>query len=279
MQSVLVTGGTGYLGRHLVAQLLADGVKRVCVYSRGEYAQATMRRHLEDDPRVRWFIGDVRDRDRLERAMYDVDAVIHAAALKRIEVGAYCPDEMTETNVRGSQNVIWAAERTEVEKVVFVSSDKAFEPVSPYGLTKALAESLFLSANELYPHGPRCAAVRYGNIWCSTGSVVPTWWDMLQKGARRVPVTSPYATRFFMRASEAVALVLGTLREMKGGEVAVPTLPAYRVSDLAEAMGAEMDVRGLPAHEKLHESMAAENCSADARRMTVQELREELRNG
>lgn len=274
--SVLVTGGTGYLGKHLVDQLLADGCERICVYSRGEYAQSVMRRELGEDSRLRWFIGDVRDRDRLYRAMHGIDWVIHAAALKRIEVGAYCPDEMVATNVTGSQNVIWAAEATGVEKVLFVSSDKAFEPVSPYGQTKALAESLFTSANQIYPHGPRCSIVRYGNIWNSTGSIVPTWRSILDTGTRTVPVSSLECTRFFMRVSEAVELVLGTIRTMKGGEIAVPELPAYCVRDLVTAFDAVPDVRGLPPHEKLHESMAAGNCSDGARLMRVQELREEL---
>jgi FlaA1/EpsC-like NDP-sugar epimerase len=274
--SVLVTGATGFLGQNLVRQLLADGCERVCVYSRGEYAQSVMRRALQDDPRVRWFIGDVRDRDRILRAMHGVQWVIHAAALKRIEVGAYCPDEMVATNVAGSQNVIWAAEASDVSKVLFISSDKAFEPISPYGQTKALAESLFISANEIYPHGPRCAVVRYGNIWCSTGSIVPTWREMIAGGAASVPVTDPRCTRFFMRVSEAVELVLGTLRTMKGGEIAVPTLPAYRVHDLAEALGVGMEIKGLPLHEKLHESMDVGNCSANACRMSVDELRREL---
>lgn len=276
-ESVLITGGTGFLGQNLTWRLLENGVKRVCVYSRGEFAQAKMRRAMYDSERIRWFIGDVRDRDRLERAMYDCDAVIHAAALKRIEVGAYNPDEMVATNVNGTQNVIWAAERTRVKKVLFVSSDKAFEPISPYGQTKALAESLVLTADQIYPRGPRFAVCRYGNIWNSTGSIVPTWKEMIGAGASRVPVTDPECTRFFMRVSQAVDLVLGTLDTMAGGEVAIPDLPAYRVGDLAAAMGVEMDVRGLPEHEKRHESMGPGHCSETARRMAISELEAELR--
>ena len=276
LNSVLITGGTGFLGQNLTWRLLENGVKRVCVYSRGEFAQAKMRRAMYDSERIRWFIGDVRDRDRLERAMHGVDYVIHAAALKRIEVGAYNPDEMVATNVNGTQNVIWAAERAKVRKVLFVSSDKAFEPCSPYGQTKALAESLVLTANDMYPNGPRFAVCRYGNIWNSTGSIVPTWKELIAIGATHVPVTDPDCTRFFMRVSEAVDLVLGTLETMVGGEVAIPELPAYRVGDLAAAMGVKMDVRGLPEHEKLHESMGPSNCSLGARRMAVSELEAEL---
>jgi UDP-N-acetylglucosamine 4,6-dehydratase len=235
-----------------------------------------MRRAFGDDARLRWFIGDVRDRDRLERAFESVQAVIHAAALKRIEVGAYCPEEMIETNVRGSQKVIWAARRAGVGKVLLVSSDKAFEPISPYGLSKALAEYLFTTANDTSPYGPRFAVVRYGNVWRSTGSVVPTWQEMIDGGADEVPVTSPDATRFFMRLDEAVALVLGTLKSMTGGEVEVPELPAYRVGDLVEALGVRMKVVGLPGHEKMHESMRPDLVSSAARRMSVAELREAL---
>jgi UDP-N-acetylglucosamine 4,6-dehydratase len=205
-----------------------------------------------------------------------VGAVIHAAALKRIEVGAYNPGEMVKTNVTGSQNVIEACRRHDVRRVLLVSSDKAFEPISPYGQTKALAESLFLTANAIYPQGPRFAVVRYGNVWCSTGSVVPTWKEMLAKGEHTLPVTDPDATRFFMRLSEAVALVTDTMRDMTGGEVNVPTLPAYRVADLVEAFGASMQVVGMNRWEKKHESMADGVRSDIARRMSIDELSGEL---
>lgn len=277
MNSVLITGGTGYLARGLVRQLLADGCQRICLYSRGEFAQATMRAEFDSDRRLRWFIGDVRDRDRLERAMEGVDAVIHAAALKRIEVGAYDPDEMVATNVTGSQNVIWAARRTGVVRALLVSSDKAFEPVSPYGQTKALAESLFIRANEVTPRGPRFAVCRYGNVAGSTGSVIPTWRAILANGGdRKVPVTDLDCTRFYMRLDEAVTLVLKTLREMRGGELVVPNLPAFRLGDLAEAMHAVPKIIGLGPFEKLHEGMAPGNTSDVARRMSVEEIREAI---
>ena len=257
-------------------RLLDDGCPRVCVYSRGEFAQALMRREFKEDARIRWFIGDVRDRDRLERAMSGCEAVIHAAALKRIEVGAYNPDEVVETNVRGSQNVVWAARRSRVSKVLLVSSDKAFEPVSPYGQTKAIAETLFLAANDTDPYGPRFSVVRYGNVWGSTGSVVPTWREMIKAGETSVPVTHPDCTRFFMRIDEAVKLVLGTLADMRGGELNVPELPAYRVGDLASAMGVEARVVGLREWEKMHEAMRPGLSSDRAPRMSVEDLRAAL---
>lgn len=271
-RGVLITGGSGFLGHALVEKLLADGCERICIYSRGEYAQARMRMEFGDDQRLRWFIGDVRDVDRLERAMQSVCSVIHAAALKRIETGAMNPDEMVKTNVLGSLNVINAARRTEVSKVLLVSSDKAFEPVSPYGQSKAIAESLFLTANDPQ-YGPRFAVVRYGNVSGSTGSVIPMWREAISKG-KPITVTDPDCTRFYMTRQQAAALVLDTLTCMKGGELAVPDLPAYRLGDLVTALDAPDVILGkLCDFEKRHESMSAGNSSDQARRLSVPELR------
>jgi FlaA1/EpsC-like NDP-sugar epimerase len=274
MHSVLITGGTGFFGRAFARRLL-DGnlAERVCIFSRDEYRQSLLRRDFGDDSRLRWFVGDVRDRDRLARAMADVDVVVHAAALKRIEVGYYNPDEMIKTNVLGSMNVIDAATAAHVEKAVLLSSDKAFEPVSPYGQSKALAEALFLAANRTH-RGPRFAVTRYGNVAGSTGSVIPTWRRILEQSPA-VPVTDPDCTRFWMTIDEAVDLVLDTIERMPD-EPAIPELPAFRLGDLAEAMGAFMDVRGIGAWEKRHESMCSGNSSDRARRMTVAELGEAL---
>jgi len=282
MKSVLITGGSGAFGTACARRLLTShspGPGRIVILSRGEHRQADMERELRDlDPkeRLRFFVGDVRDRDRLRRAMEGIEVAIHAAALKRIEVGAYNPLEVKKTNIDGAANVVEAATDAGVERVVGLSSDKAYQPVSPYGTSKAFAESLFLAANNTSgSHGPRFAVTRYGNIWNSTGSVVPTWKSILKTGSV-VPVTDPECTRFFMTLTEAVDLVLRTAETMKGGETVIPTLPAYRLGDLAEAMGAKMDVRGLPAWEKRHESMGPGNSSDKARRMTVAELREQL---
>lgn len=272
MKSVLITGGTGSFGRAFTQRLLKGGIERIAILSRGEHAQAEMRESV-GDPRVRFFVGDVRDRDRLRRAFAGVDCVVHAAALKRIEVGHYNPTEMVETNIGGARNVIEAAIDAGVSKVVALSTDKAWQPISPYGQSKALAETMFRSA---YQGGPVFAVTRYGNVWNSQGSVVPKWRDIL-KVSNIVPVTDPDATRFFMRMDEAVDLVLDTIRTMKGGELNIPTLPAYRLGDLAEAMGAQMNVIGLPEYEKKHEGMCEGNTSDKARRMTVDELREVLR--
>jgi UDP-N-acetylglucosamine 4,6-dehydratase len=283
VSSYLITGGGGALGtafvRHLLTRTTAE---RIVVFSRGEFRQHQMARELadldRDNQRLRFFIGDVRDRDRLRRAMRGINIVIHAAALKRIEVGQYNPIEMVKTNVDGAINVIEAAQDAGVEQVVGISSDKAFEPVSPYGHSKAMAESLFLAANNTSGWtGPKFAVCRYGNVWNSTGSVVPLWRGMIRGGAKTVPVTDPDCTRFFMRMQEAVDLIMDTIKMMSGGEMAIPVLPAYRLGDLAEAMEVNMNVIGLPKWEKRHESMAAGNSSDKARRMTVKELKEELR--
>ena len=256
---------------------MRDGLaSRICIFSRGEYRQFTMRKQFKDDPRLRFFIGDVRDRWRLTRAMEGCDTVVHAAALKRIEVGHYNPTEMVKTNIDGAINVIEAAQDAKVKKVVALSSDKAFQPVSPYGQSKALSESIFLAARNATPaSGPRYAVCRYGNVWGSTGSVGPTWSQMLEDGETHVPITDPECTRFFMRMDQAVDLVLQTIAVMPD-EIAIPTLPAYRLGDLAEAMGAKTITVGLPKWEKLHESMDENNCSKDARRMSIEELRAAL---
>lgn len=268
---VLITGGAGFLGHALVERLFADGCERICIYSRSESRQFEMRQRFGNDERLRWFIGDVRDRDRLERAMQGVAYVIHAAALKRIEVGAENPDEMVKTNVLGSMNVIEAARRTNVAKALLVSSDKAYEPKSPYGQSKAIAESLFLQANIPY-RDPRFAVVRYGNVAGSTGSVITRW----RAASGEVEITDPEVTRFWMSREEAASLVVDTLKTMRGGEIAIPDLPAFRLGDLAEAMGVKTRRTALGDFEKKHESMDSRRCSADAPRLTVDDLRARL---
>jgi len=273
--SILVTGGTGFFGRNFVRRLLdAKLSERICILSRSEHAQADLRADLNDDERLRFFIGDVRDQSRLRRAMTEVDVVVHAAALKRIEVGAYNPVEMIRTNVDGTINVIEAAQDAGVKKVLFISSDKAWQPCSAYGQSKALAEAAILAANNtVSASGPRFASVRYGNVWASAGSIVPKWQKMIASGSRIVPVTDPDCTRFYMTIDEAVGLVLDTVATMKGGELAIPDLPAYRVGDLVTAMDASPSILGLPAWEKKHEGMADGKTSDVARRMSVADLR------
>lgn len=279
---ILITGGTGAFGRAFSRYLLHESstYDRVVIYSRGEFQQHLMSQELsplDKKKRLRFFIGDIRDRDRLRRAMHECSTVVHAAALKRIEVGHYNPDEMIKTNVDGAMNVVGAALDSEVKKVVLLSSDKAYQPVSPYGLSKAMAESLFINANNMRGwNGPVFMVCRYGNVWNSTGSVVPIWKSLIADGATSVPVTDPDCTRFFMRMDEAIALVVNTIRKMNPREISIPTLPAYRLGDLAEAMRVDMEITGLPKWEKKHESMSDGNSSDLARRMSIEELRREL---
>lgn len=279
--SILVTGGTGSFGRAFVHFLLhKTNVQRICVYSRGEHAQAAMRQQFDNDPRLRFMVGDVRDAARLERAMHGVDAVVHAAALKRIEVGQYNPDEMVKTNVLGTMNAIESAcKAPSVRFVVGLSTDKAYEPASPYGHSKALAEALLLAANITHAKGPKFSVIRYGNVWGAQGSVVPLWRELIAQGHKYVPVTDPDCTRFCMHISDAVQSVWELLEEMNGGELVIPTwLPAYRLGDLAEAMGVGVDIKGLPSWEKMHESMRHDLCSKDAFRLSVDDLKWWLEN-
>lgn len=264
---ILITGGSGFLGRALTKRWRDEHT--VCIYSRSESSQAA----LEPHPNVRCFIGDVRDLARLRRAMERCEVVIHAAALKRIEVGRYNPGEMAKTNILGTMNVIEAAQDAKVSKVLYVSTDKAWQPVSAYGRSKAIAEDLILAANDQVPyHRPKFAVVRYGNVMGSTGSVIPRW----RATDGRVTVTDPDATRFWMSVDEAVQLIHQTVETMQGGEVAIPDLPAFRLGDLAEAMGKDYDVTKLPPWEKKHEGMVDGVTSDVARRMSVDEIRERL---
>ena len=264
--SVLITGGSGTIGTALAKILLARGEPRVCILSRGEATQARMREAMPDE-RLRFFVGDVRDRQRLRRAMQGCETVYHCAALKRIEVGAYNPIEMVRTNVDGSVNVIEAAMDAGVARVVHCSTDKAHEPVSPYGYSKALADTLFLAANEYTP-GTRFEIVRLGNVAGSTGSVIPTWREAIAAG-RPVQITSSECTRFWMSPEQAAeALISGDSPE---------ELPAYSLYDLWDAMGRPACIcTGLRPFEKKHELLREGYSSANAQRMSVQELREAI---
>lgn len=287
MTDVLITGGTGSFGKDFVKRLLEQSTaERICVYSRDEFKQAVMREELKDDQRLRFFIGDVRDRERLQHAMDSVGVVVHAAALKRVEVGEYNPTEMVKTNVLGAMNVIEAAKQASIgygnphpRRVVMLSTDKACAPVNTYGATKLVAEKLFLNANNTVRNeiGPLFSVTRYGNVAGSTGSVIPFWRSLIAAGATEVPVTDPDCTRFWMLMSEAVDLVMTTVETMKGGERNIPILPAYRLGDLAEAMGVKMKIVGMRPGEKMHESMEEGASSDVTRRMSVDELREGLK--
>lgn len=280
MSSILITGGSGFFGQHFTRHLLNNYPQfdRICIYSRSEHVQAAMRDSFSDDEqkRLRFFVGDVRDKERLTRAMRGCTYVVHAAALKRIEVGNYAPDEIIKTNILGTMNAIDAAAYNGVSRFVFISSDKAWQPISPYGQSKALGESLVLNANNMFgTFGPKFTAIRYGNVWGSTGSIVPKWKKLIADGAIEVPVSDPECTRFYLSINEAVREVALMLFGVCTHDLLIlDHLPAYRLGDLAEAMGAKhLKITGLPKWEKIHEGMGDGITSDVARRMTVEELK------
>ena len=272
MKSVLITGGSGSFGQAFTKRLLSDPkVERIAILSRNEHAQAEMRDKFSDD-RLRFFIGDVRDYTRLRRAFDGVDVVIHAAALKRIEVGFYNPNEMVKTNILGTMNVVEAAMDARVRRVVGLSSDKAWQPISAYGQSKALAETILLNANNQTPKGgPTFRVCRYGNVAGSRGSVIPKWKELKKMGIDTVPVSDPNCTRFWMFMDEAVDLVLSATRA-DDEKILIPKLPAFKLGDLAEVMGLRKKVTGLPPWEKMHEGMDEGNTSDIAPRMSPAEL-------
>ena len=268
--SLLITGGTGTIGAALASDALRRGWKRVCIFSRDEYKQAMLRESMPD-VRLRWFLGDVRDRARLRRALEGVDTVIHAAALKRVEAGEYNPGEFVQTNVMGTLNLIEAAHDAGVERVVGVSTDKALNPQNAYGATKLLMEKVLLAANNARgDHGPMFAVTRFGNVAGSRGSVVDLW-----RGRRSVLLTDRRCTRYWLREQDALTIIWQALAIMPL-EPLVPILRAYALPDLAEAMGAAWEEVGLRPGESLHEQMRDGESSETAPRMTVEEIRLEL---
>jgi UDP-N-acetylglucosamine 4,6-dehydratase len=258
--SVLVTGGTGSFGKAFLRHLLDEqDPRRVVVFSRDELKQFEVRRMFGDDPRLRWFIGDVRDRDRLRRAMHGVDYVVHAAALKQVDTAEYNPFEYIATNVNGSENVVEAAIDNGVKKVVALSTDKASSPINLYGATKLCADRMFVSANHYAAHHEtRFSVVRYGNVMGSRGSVIPLFRGLAERG-ESLPITDKRMTRFWITLPQAVRFVVDSFDLMHGGELYVPRIPSMRVVDLAEAVapGSSTHEIGIRPGEKLHEEMIA----------------------
>ena len=263
--SWLVTGGTGSFGNAFIRRILDDGARRVVVLSRDELKQADMAREFNDD-RLRFFIGSVVDRERVELAMQGVDYVVHAAAMKRIDTCEANPDEAAQTNVWGSRAVAHACIGTGVKRAVFLSTDKASSPNTLYGFTKAVAERMWIQSNVYAAGGPtRLAATRYGNIIGSRGSVIPLWQEQAKSGP--LTITDPSMTRFWMRLTQAVDLVLLAFREMRGGEVFVPKIPSATMATVAQAVApnADWDVIGIRRGEKLHEILISEDEARDTR--------------
>jgi UDP-N-acetylglucosamine 4,6-dehydratase len=267
--SVLITGGTGSFGRRFVKTLLATSTpQKVIVFSRDELKQYEMQREFPDK-RMRFFIGDVRDRDRLMMAMGGVDYVVHAAALKQVSAAEYNPLECIKTNIHGAQHVIEAALACGVKKVIGLSTDKAASPINLYGATKLAADKLFVAANNITGrHMTRFAVVRYGNVVGSRGSVVPLFKQLIDEGASHLPITDERMTRFWITLQQGVDFVVASLSRMHGGEVFVPKIPSVRISDVAEAMapGIPTKIIGIRPGEKLHEMM----CPQDDSRLTIE---------
>ena len=266
--SVLITGGTGSLGKSLVHYLLTETkARRIAVFSRDELKQHDLRIHFKDDPRLRWFLGDIRDLGRLKRAFHGVDFVIHAAALKQVDTGEYNPMEFIKTNVLGSQNVIDASIDAGVKRVVALSTDKASSPINLYGATKLTADKLFVAANNYsYTYGTTFSVVRYGNVMGSRGSVIPFFKNLAAQGMP-LPITDLRMTRFWISIEDAVKFVIDSLEMMTGGELYVPRIPSMKIVDLAHAVSADSKLEeiGMRPGEKLHEEMI----SADDSRRTI----------
>lgn len=260
-KSILITGGTGSFGKRFSAYLIKNySPKKVIIYSRDELKQFEMQQHF-NAPCMRYFIGDVRDKERLISAMRDVDYVVHAAALKQVPAAEYNPNECIKTNIYGAQNVIDAAIAADVSRVIALSTDKAANPVNLYGATKLASDKLFVAANNISgATGPRFAVVRYGNVVGSRGSVVPFFRQLLNEGVTKLPVTHAEMTRFWITLDEGVEFVVKNFQRMQGGEIFVPKIPSIRIIDLVESISGnrEYDLVGIRPGEKLHEVMVPE---------------------
>ena len=257
--TILLTGGTGSFGHEMTNFILQNfNIRKLIIYSRDEMKQWEMAKLFQADPRIRFFIGDVRDRERLYRAMNGVDYVIHAAATKIVPTAEYNPFECVKTNVFGAMNVVDACIDNEVQKVVALSTDKASNPINLYGATKLTSDKLFISGNAYSgEHGSKFSVVRYGNVMGSRGSVIPFFLKLKNEGQVKLPITDARMTRFMMTLSEAVKLVLLAFEDMIGGEIYVKKNKSMRVVDIAQAVAKEMqhEIIGIRPGEKLHEQM------------------------
>ena len=268
-KSILITGGTGSFGKKYVKTLLANyKPRRLIVFSRDELKQYEMQQDFSA-PCMRYFIGDVRDQQRLIQAMRGVDYVIHAAALKQVPAAEYNPMECIKTNIYGAENVIHAALENEVDKVIALSTDKAANPINLYGATKLASDKLFVAANNMAGgHKTKFSVVRYGNVVGSRGSVVPFFNKLIAQKAADLPITDVRMTRFWISLQQGVDFVLKNFERMHGGEIFVPKIPSVRIVDLAKAMAPDMphQVIGIRPGEKLHEVM----CPADDSHLTLE---------
>lgn len=259
-KSILITGGTGSFGRALAKKLLSHSeCQKVIIFSRDEWKQWEMRQSdpIFNHPKIRYFLGDVRDTDRLARAFHDVDIIVHAAALKQVPAAEYNPSEFIKTNVMGAMNVIDQAINCGVEKVIALSTDKSVNPINLYGATKLCSDRLFIAGNSYVgARGyPQLSVVRYGNVLGSRGSVIPLWQNMIAEGATSLPITDKRMTRFWITLDQSVDFVIQSLNHMRGGEVFIPKIPSMRIEDLAKAVAPTLahTYTGIREGEKLHE--------------------------
>jgi len=258
--NILITGGTGSLGNELIKFFIREvNFKKLIIFSRDELKQSEMKKIYKDE-RLRWFIGDVRDLERLKLAFHQVDIVIHAAALKQVDTGEYNPMEFVKTNILGSQNIISAAIDRNVPKIINLSTDKASSPINLYGATKLTADKLFIAANNYSQnYGVSFSVVRYGNVMASRGSVIPFFKKLIEKN-ESIPITDIRMTRFWISISDAAKFVIDSLRIMQGRELYVPKIPSMKIIDLVKALdiNAKTYEIGLRPGEKLHEEMISE---------------------
>ncbi|MBK1725460.1 UDP-N-acetylglucosamine 4,6-dehydratase (inverting) [Halorhodospira neutriphila] len=267
--SILITGGTGSFGKRYTRTILERyAPRRLIIFSRDELKQFEMAQEYNQSC-MRYFLGDVRDGERLKQAMRGVDYVIHAAALKQVPAAEYNPMEAVKTNVHGAENVVRAALENEVQKVIALSTDKAANPINLYGATKLASDKIFIAANNIAGgHATRFSVVRYGNVIGSRGSVVPFFKRLIEQGAEEIPITDERMTRFWITLQQGVDFVLKNFERMQGGELFVPKIPSVRVTDLAKAMAPEIPQKfiGIRPGEKLHEVM----CPADDSHLTIE---------
>jgi len=257
MKRVLITGGSGSFGQAFAEHLLKTDAERIVIYSRGEHAQEAMQRRLGNG-RIRYFIGDVRDRKRLELAMRGVDTVVHAAALKVVPIAEYNPTECIATNIHGAENVVMAAISCGVKKVLALSTDKAVNPINLYGATKLCAEKIFIAANNLAAGKTIFSVVRYGNVVGSQGSVLPLFKRIASEGGS-LPITDVRMTRFWIKMEHAIKMVHLAHNEMKGREIFIPKIPSVNLVDLALAISPINHIVGIRPGEKLHETLISKD--------------------
>lgn len=263
-KSILITGGTGSFGR-MYARVLLENFKpsRIVIYSRDELKQFEMKQEFSEDC-MRFFIGDVRDKERLKKAMVDVDFVIHAAALKHVPIAEYNPMECIKTNINGAQNVIDTALENGVKKVIALSTDKAASPVNLYGATKLVSDKLFVAANNIRGKKDTLySVVRYGNVVGSRGSVVPFFKKLISQNTKELPITDERMTRFWITLEQGVEFVLKNFQRMQGGEIFVPKIPSMKITDLATALAPKLPhkIIGIRPGEKIHETMITKDDS------------------